>query len=282
MGSADSIVKFLKTDKGQRLTLVAFAVVATAVLWLFPGSVLAFVLGIPLLIFVPGFAVVRLFFWSGTSPEAKFVLSLGLSILVLIILGLILVLTPTGLSDDTTRASIILFVIGAVAVDILWKRPDKAEARKPAVPELAKTARTIKLDKVVVSMLGTAIAISVISLGLILTANYPSRTYFALTDDAGSVDINTTIEHGSTLNLVIHMKNGESGERTFRMVAHNETILYHYEVNRTLQKGELWEENVSIYSDRWGEFIINFDLYIQKQGSPEYFYGNLHIKIEVV
>jgi uncharacterized membrane protein len=281
-GQADSIVKFLKTDDGQRLAIVAFSILASAVLWTLPGGALAYVFGLPLLFFVPGFAVVRLFFWKGTSPEAKFVLSLGLSILVLIFLGLILVLTPIGLAPDTTRASVLVFAIGAVAFDILWKRPEPKEAKKPAAPEPEKAPRTIKLDKVVASMIGTAIVISAISLGLILTADYPSRTYFALTDDTGSANINTTRDHNSVLNLTLHMKNGEEGPRTFRIVAHNETIFYSQEFNKTLQKGELWEQNVSIDLVYWGQFKIDFDLYIQKQGSPEYFYGNLHLWIEVV
>jgi len=281
-GPADSLMRFLETDNGQRLAIVVFSAVASAVLWILPGGALAYVFGIPLLFFVPGFAVVRLFFWKGTSPEAKFVLSLGLSILVLIFLGLILVLTPIGLTEYTTRASVLVFTIEAVGFDVLWVRPEPKETKKTAAPEAEKASRTIKLDKVVAAMLGTAIAISAISLGLILTADYPSRTYFALTDDTGSADIITTRDHNSTLNLTIHMKNGEEGPRTFRMVGHNETILYAQEFTKVLQKGELWEQNVSIDLAYWGQFRMDFDLYIQKQGSPEYFYGNLHLWIEVV
>lgn len=281
-GPADSITEFLKTDNGQRLSVVAFSLLASFVLWTFPGGAAAYIFGVPLLFFVPGFTVVRLFFWKGTSPEAKFVLSLGLSILVLIFLGLMLVLTPIGLDPDTTRASVLLFALGAVAYDILWKRVEIPEVKKPGTPEPEKIPRTIKLDKVVVAMLATAVAISVISVGLILTAHYPSRTYFALTDDQGSADINKTREINSTLDLILHMKNGEDGQRKFKMVAYNETIGYIEEFNKTLAKGELWEQAISIDLVYWGEFRIDFDLYIQETGSPEYFYGNLHLWIEVM
>ena len=278
-GSADKLISFLKTDTGQRLTIVVFTLLASAILWTFPGGYLAYVFGIPLLFFVPGFAVVRLFFWKGTSPEAKFVLSLGLSILVLIFLGLLLVLT-IGLTEDTTRASVLIFAIGAVVFDVLWKRPEMAE--KAETPEAARAPRTIKLDAVVVSMLGTAIAISVISLGLILTADYPSRTYFAVTDENGSADINTTLLINSTFNLTIHMKNGEDGPCKFTMFAHNESLLYYEEFSRTLEKGEIWLHNVSIPMTYYGEYRIDFDLYIEEEGSPAYFYGNLHLWIQVV
>lgn len=281
-GRADSVVKFLETDTGQRLAIIAFSILASGVLWFLPGHPLAYVFGIPLLFFVPGFAVVRLFFWKGTSPEAKFVLSLGLSILVIIFLGLILVFTPPGLTPDSARASVLVFALGAVAFDMLWKRPEIEEAKKAAASEPEKAPRTVKLDKVVAAMLGTAIAISVISLGLILTADYPSRTYFALTDDTGSADINTTRMVNSTMNLIVHMKNGEDGVRVFRMVAHNDTLLPPQEFTRTMEKGELWEQDISIELVYYGEYRLDFDLYIQKQGSPEYFYANLHLWIEVL
>jgi len=275
-------MRFLETDNGQRLVIVAFSIVAAAALWAAPGGALAYILGIPLLFFVPGFAVVRLYFWKGTSPEAKFVLSLGLSILVLTILGIFLVFSPPGLTPDTTRASVLVFSLGAVAFDVLRKQPKTTGTSKTAGPEPAKAPRTIKLDKVVASMLGTAIAISVLSLGLILTADYPSRTYFAVTDDNGSVDINTTRDHGTTMNLVLHMKNGEDGARTFRVVVHNDTLVSPQEYPKELQKGELWEQNVTIALIYYGDYRIDFDLYIQKQGSPEYFYANLHLWIEVI
>ena len=278
----DSILKFLETDNGQRLAVIVFSLVAALVLWTLPGTAFAYVFGIPLLFFVPGFAVVRLFFWKGTSPEAKFVLSMGLSILVIIFLALILVLTPIGLSMDSARASVLLFALGAVALDFFWLRRESEESRKTAEPEPERAPRTIKLDKVVAAMLVTAIAISVISLGLIITADYPSRTYFAVTDDNGSADINTTRDINSTLNLVLYAKNGEDGQRTFRIVAHNETISYFQEFTEPMEKGEIWEQNISLELIYYGEFLIDFDLYIQEAGSSEYFYGNLHLWIKVV
>jgi len=281
-GPVDSILRFLKTDNGQRLAIIAFSLIASLVLWTLPGTAFAYVFGIPLLFFVPGFAVVRLFFWKGTSPEAKFVLSLGLSILVIIFLALILVLTFIGLSTDSAIASVLLFSLGAVALDIFWLGREPEGAKKPVEPEPEMAQRTIKLDKVVASMLVTAVAISVISIGLIVTADYPSRTYFAVTDDTGSADINTTRNINSTLNLTLYAKNGEDGQRTFRIVAHNETISYLQNYTRVLEKGDIWEQEVGLDLVYFGQFRIDFDLYIQKQGSPEYFYGNLHLWIEVV
>lgn len=267
----------LHTLDGQRLTVAGYSVATTLVLLGFPGTSVAMALGLPYLFFVPGFVLVRLFFWDGTSVEAKLVLSLGMSVLADIFLGLILVLTPIGLSSDTAIASVIVFTMAGLTIDVLWKRggADESKAQPAGQPT------TIKLDKVVAAMLGTALVISGISIGLIVTAHYPSRTYFALTDDQGSADINTTRPVNSTMALIVHMKNGEDGPRTFRLVAHNDTLMFRNESARVLAEGELWEVMYNIDLIWYGDFRLDFDLYIQEEGKPEYFYGNLHLWIEV-
>lgn len=278
-GFPGSIVKFLETDNGQRIAIILFSLFATLVLVAFPGSAGALIVGFPYLFFIPGFAVVRLFFWKGTTEPTRFVLSIGLSILVLIFLGLILVLTPIGLSPDTTRASLVLFALGAVAVDVFWKRPEGKQEKETKTPEPA--AKAVKLDKVVVAMLGTALIVSVVSLGLIITADYPSRTYFAVTDENGSVNFNTTREFNSTLTVILEMKNGEGRECDFRVWVHNETWGLSQTINRTLQKGDRWNETVDIYLNYYGTVRFDFDLYITEGNDPEYHYGNLHLWMEV-
>jgi uncharacterized membrane protein len=272
-------VEFFETDNGQRLAIVLFSLVATVVIVAFPGSAGAVVLGMPYLFFIPGFAVVRLFFWKGTSQAAKLVLSLGLSVLVLIFLALALVFT-VGLYPDTARASMVLFTLVAVAIDVFWRRPlTKDQAAKTADEKLPKT---VKLDKVVAAMLATALVVSAVSLGLIITADYPSRTYFAVTDETGSADFNTTREINSTFSVILEMKNGEDSSCVFRVVVHNETWDIEQTFNRTLAKGDHWDQAVDIDLIYYGEVKFDFDLYITEGDRPEYFYGNLHLWLTVI
>ncbi|MEM0343092.1 MAG: DUF1616 domain-containing protein [Thermoplasmata archaeon] len=273
--SKNTILEAAQSPDGQRIIVAGYSVATTLILLGFPGTPAALVLGIPYLFFVPGYVLVRLFFWKGTSLEAKFVLSLGLSVLAMIFLGLFLVLTPLGLTSDNALASVIVLTMVCLTADVLWKRPEDAKEREHKPPA------TVKLDSVVVAMLGTAIAISVISAALIITADYPSRTYFAITDEQGSADIETTRAVNTTMALIVHMKNGEDGPRTFRLVAYNDTLAFRNESNRVLQEGELWQMMFNIPLYQKGEFLLNFDLYIQEQGEPEYFYGNLHLWVKV-
>ena len=270
--------------------IAAFSVAATLVLVAFPGTVAAYAVGLPFLFFVPGFAVVRLFFWKGTSMEAKFVLSLGLSILAVIALAFILVLTPVGLDPDTARGSLVVFALSAVALETGWlkagrtrKGEDKA---KPAVEQAPEDEG--KPDKVVAAMIATALVVSVVSLGLIVTADYPSRTSFSLTDTDGKVLKNTTRPQDVPLVLVFHVKNGEDGPRNFTVDAFADGIKppgynafdpksFRFD---NLAKGDEWSQPVTLYFNQSLVYRINFDLYIEEPGHEPVFYGQLHMWFE--
>lgn len=275
----DRALAFLETDNGQRIAVCAFSVLATLVLFFFEGGTLAFVFGLPYMFFIPGFAVVRLFFWRNTSPETKFVLSLGLSILVIIFLGLILVLTPIGLDSDTTRLSLIVFALGAVAVEtfVPKKAPKTAEKDKEAAP--AREPRQ-KMDKVVAAMLAAALVVSGISLGLVLTAEYPSRTYFAMTGEDGQVITDVMRPLGTNLTVVIHVKNGEEGLRNFTVIGYGIEALGDRDTQTfsvDLERGETWTKSFVFNLTMIGYFRVDFDLYIQDDENPPYLYGNLHL-----
>jgi len=286
------IANFLETHDGQRLSISIFSIVATSVLLGFPGTLAAFAFGIPLIFFVPGFAVVRLVFWRGTSVEAKFVLSLGLSVLVVIFLALFLVLTPIGLDSTTTRASLIVFALGAVALERFWFRADREPRKKrqteepkdKATKRLAPEPEPFKIDKVVAAMLCTALVISAISLGLIVTAKYPSRTYIAITEN-GSADINFTRLNDSIMMIDVKMHNGEDGVRNFSLNVHewNRTIFGSRWYNRTMEKGETWNTTVVFNLENPGTWRLDFDLWIQEAGKSPYLYSDKgpHIWIEV-
>jgi len=279
----ETLVRFLETDNGQRLFVCIFAVVATLLLLIFPGGAIALAVGIPFVFFVPGFTVVRMFFWKNTSPEAKFVLSMALSILVVIFLGLFLALTPIGLSSDSARASLMTFSIGAVALEALVLRSSR-DSVTPSNEKDRIIPKPLKTDKVVASMLAVALVVSAVSLGLIVTAEYPSRTYFALTDENGTVLSNFTFEVNTTLTVVLHMKNGEDGARNFTVVGYvlNSTDYPHYSYSKVLQDGEVWNQTMTFELVESGHFRLDFDLYIQEEQLPPYKYGNLHFWFGVV
>ena len=281
----DKAVAFLMSHNGQRVSIAAFSLVATLVLLLLPGGPAAYAFGLPFLFFVPGFAVVRMFFWNGTSVETKFVLSLGLSILVVIFLALILALTPIGLGSDSARASLVVFTLAAVVLETAWLKADRG--KKPEAKEEVPQPEPEQLgkgDKVVAAMIATALIVSAVSLGLIVTADYPSRTSFSLTDAEGKVVTNTTRQQLTNLTLVFHVKNGEDGARNFSVNAFADNILpvgthpfENQSYSQVLAKGEEWDQPVVVYFNHSMIIRINFDLYIQEPGHDQQFYGRLQM-----
>lgn len=283
----DRFVNYLETQNGQRVAICAFSIVSTLVLLALPGGIVAYIFGIPFIFFIPGFAVVRLFFWKGTNQETKFVLSIGISVVVVILLGLILVLTPIGLDSTTTRASLVIFTLVAVAIETYWLRSDRetAESQQPT----QRTTKQPRADKVVVAMLATALVVSALSVSLIVTAKYPSRTYFALTDEDGMIISRASWLEGTNLTLLIHMKNGEDGTRNFTMLAYginqgwvNTSYYATQTFGRVLQKGQVWNQTVLFSLSQAGFSRLDFDLYIQKGEEPPYLYGNLHLWVRVL
>lgn len=274
-----SVLSFLETDNGQRAAVTVFSIVATLVLVAFEGSAAAYALGIPYIFFIPGFAVVRLFFKGETGPEARFVLSLGLSVIVVVVLGVILALTPIGLDSNTTRASLILFTLVAVAaetfVPIRGKEPRLVKEASPVGPP-----PPVKVDKVVASMLAVALVVSGISLGLVVNAEYPSRTYFAMTGEDGKTITNVTRLVNTTLVVLVEMKNGEDGPRVFTLVVHGIGTVGERDTqtfSKDMAEGEKWVQTVTFWLNVTGHYRVDFDLYIQKAGEPQYQYGNLHL-----
>ena len=293
----EKLVRFSSSDNGQRVILVAFSIAATIVLVLLSGTAWAYAFGMPMIFFVPGFAVVRLFFWRKTTLEARFVLSLGLSVVAVILLGLVLVLTPIGLRNETTIASLIIFTLGAVALETLWlhagrpakkdeKRPQGSAAQAALTGTGASQSGPEKLDKVVAAMVVAALVVSGISLGLIVTAHYPSRTYFAMTDANGSADINTTLWKNTTFTLLLEVKNGEGGTRAFTIQFHEmNTTGPHYQnatFQRSLVKNEIWNQTFTLLLDTQGVHRLDFDLYLAEIGKEPTLYGSLHLWINVL
>jgi hypothetical protein len=144
--------------------------------------------------------------------------------------------------------------------------------------------KPLKSDKVVAGMLAGALVVSAISLGLIVTAEYPSRTYFAVTGEDGKVITNFTRTTNTTLTVMLEMKNGEDGPRNFTVVGYvlNSTDYPSYSYSKVLQKGETWNQTMSFDLTVTGHFRLDFDLYIQEEQQPPYKYANLHFWIGVV
>ena len=89
------------------ISLNVLVIVLVASIILSPSNILRIILGIPFLLFFPGYALAATIFTKGRGMDAveRVALSFGLSIAVVPLIGLILKYTPWGTRLETVLRS---------------------------------------------------------------------------------------------------------------------------------------------------------------------------------
>ena len=119
----------LRTGNGLiPLNLLVFVLVAA--ITFFPSNVLRIILGIPFLLFFPGYTLVGALFPKREAMDGiqRMALSFGLSIAVVPLIGLILNYTPLGIRLESILFSVTSFII--MTSVIAWFRRRRLTGRR--------------------------------------------------------------------------------------------------------------------------------------------------------
>ena len=108
--------------KDELIPLNVLVIVLVAVIILFPSNILRIILGLPFLLFLPGYTLVAALFTKkeGLGSIERVALSFGLSIAVVPLIGLILNYTPWGIRTEPILYSMASFVL--ITSIIAWLR----------------------------------------------------------------------------------------------------------------------------------------------------------------
>lgn len=108
--------------KNELIPLNLLVIVLVAVIILFPSNILRIILGLPFLLFFPGYTLVAALFTrkEGMSSIERVALSFGLSIAVVPLIGLILNYTPWGIRMEPVLYSVASFIL--ITSIIAWLR----------------------------------------------------------------------------------------------------------------------------------------------------------------
>ena len=108
--------------KNELIPLNLLVIVLVAVIILFPSNILRIILGLPFLLFFPGYTLVAALFTrkEGMSSIERVALSFGLSIAVVPLIGLILNYTAWGIRTESVLYSVASFVL--ITSIIAWLR----------------------------------------------------------------------------------------------------------------------------------------------------------------
>jgi uncharacterized membrane protein len=108
--------------RNELILLNLLVIVLIAVFNLFPSNILRIILGAPFLLFFPGYTLVTALFSKkeGLDGIERVLLSLVMSIVVVLFLGLILNYTPWGIRPEPILYSTALFIF--ITSVIAWLR----------------------------------------------------------------------------------------------------------------------------------------------------------------
>ncbi len=249
------------------------------------GNMVRIILGIPLIIFIPGYSLVAVL-WpdkGGISNLERIALSFGLSIVIVSILGLILNFLPSGIILSSILASIFLTQI-LLTILAYYQRnqlpdSDKFVLDMPALNNLwpeDKTEKTFVLVIVVILVLSSCALAYV----LLTPSEGEKYTELYILDSNGTTEnypVNMTIN--DTATILVGIKCHEYRPVNYRIVIgiENASTVNDYNnwtqtfsftstnsVGRdiTLDHGWVFEENISFNIPNPGRYKVVWQLFI--------------------
>lgn len=272
-------------------------------------SILRIIVGLPFIIFIPGYILIFALFPTKKTKEAKkgidaverIALSFGLSIAIVPLIGLLInYTTPWGIQLEPILLSLFAFIIGvgAIGINRWFKTPKKK--RYIISFELSLPKSETKLDKALTIILVITIILAAATFIYILVA--PKRiehfTEFYLLGPKGKTEgYPSMLALGENATVVIGVNNQEyqTMNYTIEIWLINQSIFYNESENRnesiihnmwfidkittTLDPVTVdlehpwapqWKYNYSFVIDKKGSFKLTFLLFTNPTGNYSY------------
>lgn len=275
----------IKVDRDLLLINVLSALLILAVAFV-PDSPLRIVLGLPFVLFFPGYMLICALFPGKEDLDGieRIALSIGLSLAVVPLIGLALNYTPFGIRLYPTLASLFLFTFSMSMLSAYRRGRLPAEARfAPSLSVKIPKWRSLSMSDKLVSV--GLIACIFIAGGLtVYFASMPKVgerfTEFYVLGSGGKIEnYPTNLTLGESGTVILGVVNHEYEEVTYRIVIRldNETI---GTINNiTLSHEMRWEENYTFTPEKTGDRMkLEFILFREGLDEP---YRNLHLWITV-
>ena len=285
----------MKARQDKDLWLIGILTVLLAVvIAFFPSTPARIILGLPFLLFFPGYTLMAALFpkKERLGGVERVALSFGLSIAVVPLIGLVLNFTPLGISLEPILISLAVFIIATSGV--AWYRREKL-----APEERFRVLFNVRLpswqgqsmpDKVLSVVLAVAIVGAIGTLGYVVATPRVGEkfTEFYILDlDGKAENYPTELKVGEEGRVIVGIVNYEQegasykieicigGEKAKLRVGGEDRD----EIMVELKNGEEWREKVGFVPQKAGERQkVEFVLY--KDGEP-YFEEPLHLWIDV-
>ncbi len=265
--------------KNELIPLNLLVLVLIAAIILFPSNGLRIILGLPFLLFFPGYTLMAALFIKkeGMGGIERVALSFGLSIAVVPLIGLILNSTQWGVRLEPILYSVACFIF--ITSIIAWMR-------RKRLPEQERFGIEFQLkapgwggsawDRVLFIILVITIVGALGSLGYIIVAPKVGERF----TEFYILDYPRELKVGEVGKVIVGIVNHEQATVSYRVeveidgVKNNEIDLI------MLEHGEEWEKIVSFTPDRAGDSQkVEFLLYKNGETEP---YLKLDLSVDVI
>ncbi len=273
--------------RDELLLLTGLVILLILIITVFPSSVLRVIVGLPFLLFFPGYTLTATLFprKSNLSSIERVALSFGLSIVVVPLIGLFLNFTPWGIRLYPMLISIATFILSTSAIS--WYRRCKlADVERFAISfnlSLPSWRGQNTVDKVLSIVLVLAVlgAIGTIGQTLIKPKAGDNLTEFYIMDIEGkAANYPKQLVVGQEGKVILGIANSEHKVMSYRVEVMINRVVNNDIGEITLEHNEKWEQVVSFIPQKAGEKQrVEFVLY--KGGEVDPWLDPLNLWIDV-
>lgn len=265
---------------GSSLLLVALVLIVPS------AKPLRIILGLPFVLFFPGYTLMAALFPRRTDldPIERIALSLGLSIAIVPLIGLALNYSPWGIRLDPILAALTLFILLTTAVAAYRRRELPADETFAIEigTQLPKWSESRLPDR----FLAVGLGASLIALGVtgyfVATSSGSSESFteFYILGPGGlAEDYPSVITLGDAADVIVGVINQEGEDTTYQFEVRIDGDVTDEPESVHVAKGDTWEDRITIVPAQVGpEQKVEFLLYREGEGDP---YRNLHLFIDV-
>ena len=272
--------------KNELLLLNLLAFLLIIVIIFLPSNVLRIILGLPFVLFFPGYVLMAAFFVKKEEPSIieRVVLSFGLSIAVVPLIGLILNYTPWGIKLESILYSMASFVF--IMSVIAWLR-----RRKLVEEERFSIKFHLPLpgwgggawDKVLSIVLVLAVLGALGVTGYVIATPKVAERYtqfYILGPEGKAASYPGELKVGKESRIMVCIVNHEYEAVNYRLEVRMDGVKNNEMEGFALEHEEKWEGEVSFTSEVVGDNQkVEFFLFRDSETQP--YSGSLHLWIDV-
>ncbi len=247
------------------------------------------VLGIPMVLFLPGYALTAALFPEKKDLDGieRLALSFGLSIAVVPLIGLGLNFTPYGIRLVPILFSLSFFTLAMCSI-AYFRRSKLPEEKRFTVPfsKIYSFTEGIlgsksRIDKILTIILILSVLISIIMLVYVIVTPKQGEKFtefYILGDNGKAEGYPTQLEAGKNSSVIVGIVNHEyiQTNYTIKILLKNDTLST---IPVQLNDNSTWEKRVFFTPEETGENLkLEFLLYKENLTSP---YRDLHLWVNV-